>query len=838
MAEHSTVDAFLKEYAIVPGFDGEGEAPADRTLPAHPVDGATWHVGEKEGGSVLVFLARGEIAADVADAARRSQLVVHQSLVPIAAVHELTDDDGTAVAAVVYERVDAPSLSDMARERALRPETVRSIAGQASVALEAARRKGVTHRLLDEDRVFVDADADRVLILGAGVESAALSDLDIVGLTSGAGRGSGEGEPGTVDPDARSLGRILFVGLTGRDSEFFGGSDVVDPQLASARTVPDDLRDITVMALTYVAPQVGDPVYEPQDVHNDLRPWQSLPVTLEAFDPEQRVGAPQPLSAAQLAVMRGEEPPVEDAPADDAPADQAPAAGTVSDQPASESASEPTDPAAASGSTAAGGAFAAGPEGDDAPTSPSVLTDGSADDTTPGAGTAGASTAGAAAAGAATGGAAAAGAADSGAPATQAWGDAIGPAPEFSSRTDRQQTRAEAESAAATGPLRVAGRTESLSGEPATTTGGIAMSSSSSAAAGAAGAAALGAAGSASTGGRTPHDPTGVGSVPTASEAPAPVDPSKPTGAPEPVNPSKRSGRSAPVEPVHPSAAAALTSANDTPRGAGAPAIPVPGRQRSMTEPPTEDTGERDSPSLLRDVVGVAFASDDPDSLSTGDARGDGRSYQSRILIILMIVLVALAGFLAINTVTSVNRDRGVSSEPAKTVEPTATAESEAPAEKSPEPAKSEEPKVEPAALKNAEIVYPEDPSKADYPENAGRINDGDMGTVWKTKEYASEDFGNLRNGMGVLLNFEKKGEVTEVIVHGGEAQGGTLELRTVNPDGTPGDVLASTDLNPGEMSLKPEEPVEAERLMLWSPKPGALPNGRFRVDVAEVEVK
>lgn len=776
-----------------------GEGPdAESGLPIAHADGASWHRGvTAEGESVLAFTARGDFAVDVADAGRRAFLVSAPALVPIREVGEFYEADGIPVTAVLYDDPAASSLAEMTREGALRPETARAVAGQVAEALETARRRGVRHRFLDESRVFVDVDADTVRIIGAGVEAAALDDSVV------------DADALAVNPDVRSIGRILFVGLAGRDPEFFGGADVVDPALASPRTVPDDLSAITRTLLTHEGSDPENPPYTVRAARSDLAPWQSLPVTLEAFDPDQHAGAPQPLSAAALAAMRGDTratPPVDDGNGngngidggESGNADAAGAAGAADTGDVADTGDAPTLARGVDKVDDSAGA----PQSDRDTDSEHPTDSKRCGNSGHGAG----AVAGTALAGAAIGAAGVAAmhgggddhqhtpdsdpskdasnsgsnqstsenSASSSRSTNAAWGDVI------ASNATASQPASAPDSKDESGPIRVAGRTESLAAHIGSEPAKPDFSTRS-------------------------HDAhKGPETAPTANPAPE-LAAKRPALVPPSAMPQPEQ-----QQPVG--------------------IIPVKGR-------PLNNASARDSqdesPSLLRDVVGVAFGSDDAERQSTSNGTRGGT--ESKVILVAAILALVLALVFALTSITSVNRDRDVTSAP--TTEAATT-----PAKNSPEASKeAEEPKEEPGAqapsLQNVEIVYPEDHSKADNPEKAGEMKDGNAETVWKTQRYKGPDYGRLRDGMGVRLSFADTGKVSEVGVTAGEQEGGTIEVRPVDDNNEIGDPVGSGTLSAGkETVIKLDKPVEAKELVLWAPDLGAV-DGGYRLEIAEVRV-
>ena len=70
---------------------------------------------------------------------------------------------------------------------------------------------------------------------------------------------------------------------------------------------------------------------------------------------------------------------------------------------------------------------------------------------------------------------------------------------------------------------------------------------------------------------------------------------------------------------------------------------------------------------------------------------------------------------------------------------------------------------------------------------------------------------------------------------------GGTIERRALNDDGSLGDVRASgAFVADGEVRLDAPEPVETDEVTLWIPElpPDSNEDGRFRARIAEIQVE
>ncbi|MCG7443365.1 lipid II flippase MurJ [Dermabacter vaginalis] len=741
VTEIRSLEELFSSLSLSPALEEKESVGSDR-LPTSSTEGASWHRGVDENGEpILVFVVRGEFAADVLDAARRVSLVNVPGLEAVRDVLESHEGE-TNVTAVIYTDPNLPTLADLTREGALRAETARTIAGRVTATLQEARSKGIRHHHLDEDRVFVDLEHDQVTVLGAGIEDA--GDEGLLHLT----------EPFTLSPDVRAVGRILYVGLAGRGPEFFGSDASFDPSTTSPRTVPSDLGTLTATLLTPLTPNAPADGPRPmtiEDVHEELSPWQSLPVTLEAYDPEQHAGAPVPLAE------RNTSAPVVAGPFEHREQLNAQESGSTDEASVDDATAESSSPVEADHGDSE--ARAEAPETEEAHDEADAPLTGEAETTDKPV-----------------------------AEAEKPWSEVID-APKapsaahmFPGHIDADAHHAPAalteEPTApvappvppAPAPIPVAGREESLAESP-----------------------------------RTPNTND------DAHEAPG-----------RPVV--------APPSAVQHSAPRVRQTAPD----AGV-VIPVQGREASALDPHAPAPHSQQHSSAFRDVMDIALASDTAGSSSAAEGNVS-RSTTARIILVAALLAVILGLVWAITSVTSVGRhDRDVATNPTtQASEEKATEKTEAPKE---EP--SEKPTEAPkplAPLNQVSVVYPPDPAKADKPEDAGRMLDGDPGTVWKTQRYASAEYGHLREGMGVKLDLGD-GEVKNVRVTPGAQQGGTIELRALTEDGQIGDVLASGEVAPGEdLTLTPEKPVDARSLVLWAPNLGAV-DGGFRLEIAEVKV-
>ncbi|WNI30576.1 protein kinase family protein [Streptomyces sp. ITFR-6] len=123
-------------------------------------------------------------------------------------------------------------------------------------------------------------------------------------------------------------------------------------------------------------------------------------------------------------------------------------------------------------------------------------------------------------------------------------------------------------------------------------------------------------------------------------------------------------------------------------------------------------------------------------------------------------------------------------------------------------------------------------------PQDIDHVYDGDVNTYWHTDGYYSADFGNLKEGVGVVLDLGEVQRVRKVDV---TFLGGTTsaELRTSSDATAPTMPNSFSKVAEGSgtnVSLKPGEPVQARYLLVWLTK---LPpsEGTFRGKISDIKV-
>jgi serine/threonine protein kinase len=134
------------------------------------------------------------------------------------------------------------------------------------------------------------------------------------------------------------------------------------------------------------------------------------------------------------------------------------------------------------------------------------------------------------------------------------------------------------------------------------------------------------------------------------------------------------------------------------------------------------------------------------------------------------------------------------------------------------------------------------DPAPGDGDEKSDRAPlaiDSKNATAWTTDGYNSEQFGQLKNGVGLLLDMGRQVRVTEVKVSLPGPTGSVLQLRAGDSSddiGAMSPVARSTDSS-GTITFKPSGAVRARYLLLWFTRL-APDDGRYRGKISDVVVR
>lgn len=826
-------------------------------------EGASWHRARiaRTGEVVTLFLVRGEMALETADAARRTALLDNPRLLPVREVLVLGEDDEDAepLTVVEYPAPSAPPLAALFAQGALRAETARSIVGEAATALEAARRRGLRHQHLDSNRVFVDTASGEVSVLGAGVEAASHPDAEPSGKIASF-------------LDTTALVALLYRGLTGAAPRPDARGRVPRPSHVVDWRIPAELDQLCASTLNDTEDDVP---LTTRDLIAELGPWQSIPVTLEAYDAESahrraawlegREGATGAAGEASAAAA----PAAACAPASSAPE---PAAPTSVDQTAPDAVE--AAPAAASAATAAASAPVAAPATAAPETTPDRAPARASDQEAASEPTDPYEVLGSEATVPGTTHAAAEFVSEleldqhrrpSAFPASLSIAPAPAPEPTPSPAAEAEpriqpepqsqpepqpqtQTRTQTEphpqpTPAADGPESAPAQAPSAPSAPAAAPQPTAPETAAAAAA--AGAAPAAVSGAALAPGLAAAAAPGRTAGPRSASTPDAEHPDDGASARDRDRAadgarSTSTSTSAAARDAEPRTEKLSAVAEESALAAPAGPIVVPGRGRSVTAAPA--AGESFSRgALARDVVAVALNSDDPGSaFARTPAEPAERSRIAQWILLGAALLVILALVFAVTSVTSVMRqgaDGPVQSDNAATsapADPSAAADagaSVAPSEAAPAAA--------PAPTISAVEVLA-DGGDPDHPEDSAAVTDGDPATRWSTRIYKTAQYGGLKANNALRISFAGPSTLTALTVTTAGGQGGVMELYALNPDGSRGAQLATgTFAGEGEVRLAPPAPVEASSVVLVIPElPSDAEKSGFRARIAELRAE
>ncbi|MEW9555670.1 protein kinase family protein [Nonomuraea sp. NPDC050783] len=202
---------------------------------------------------------------------------------------------------------------------------------------------------------------------------------------------------------------------------------------------------------------------------------------------------------------------------------------------------------------------------------------------------------------------------------------------------------------------------------------------------------------------------------------------------------------------------------------------------------------------------------------------GGGGSTLNRVLMTIVVLLVIVAVGVGAWTI---GRSLGSGTEPeAQPTTPSASASS--------------------SSAAAAQVVKPDkargfDPLGDDGDENTDEAKfaiDGKPSTLWKTQSYTSAELGNLKKGVGLLLDMGKSVQVSDVAVTLADASGAGVELKVGGSAdlGSLKTVATAKDAS-GKTTLKPDQAASGQYVLIWFTR---LPAdaGMFRGTIYEVVV-
>jgi hypothetical protein len=132
------------------------------------------------------------------------------------------------------------------------------------------------------------------------------------------------------------------------------------------------------------------------------------------------------------------------------------------------------------------------------------------------------------------------------------------------------------------------------------------------------------------------------------------------------------------------------------------------------------------------------------------------------------------------------------------------------------------------------------DPGSRDGQEQSSSVPnayDGDLSTLWSTDGYNSATFGNLKPGVGLLVDLGSPVALSAVQV-GMSSGGADVELRAANAPGEGADDFTVVTRVRGAKqvaSLKPNAPTPSRYWLVWFTKLPKADDGKYRLGVAEL---
>ncbi|MFF4015557.1 protein kinase family protein [Streptomyces sp. NPDC001843] len=146
-----------------------------------------------------------------------------------------------------------------------------------------------------------------------------------------------------------------------------------------------------------------------------------------------------------------------------------------------------------------------------------------------------------------------------------------------------------------------------------------------------------------------------------------------------------------------------------------------------------------------------------------------------------------------------------------------------------------------PIAISKAWDFDPFSTDHSEKPADIGKVYDNSTATYWQTDYYLSSKFGNLKSGVGVILDLGKAQQVGKVTV---TFLGDTsVELRSANADAGSRPVSFSAYAKVAQGSgttveLKPGKSLKSRYLLVWLTKlPFQPDDGHWRGRVADIKV-
>ncbi|WP_019548108.1 hypothetical protein [Streptomyces sulphureus] len=158
-----------------------------------------------------------------------------------------------------------------------------------------------------------------------------------------------------------------------------------------------------------------------------------------------------------------------------------------------------------------------------------------------------------------------------------------------------------------------------------------------------------------------------------------------------------------------------------------------------------------------------------------------------------------------------------------------------------PAPTKETDPTGEPIKVAGVEDFDPESADGQENPEDVDDAVDDDPTTYWPTsKYYGQPNFGNLKSGVGLILDLGKLQQVSEVQVDFLGTTRAEIHAAPRSATGMPTSLGGFEKVSGGtgeKLKLKAKKPVRTQYVLLWLTKLPLSEDGNYRGRVAEVRV-
>lgn len=209
---------------------------------------------------------------------------------------------------------------------------------------------------------------------------------------------------------------------------------------------------------------------------------------------------------------------------------------------------------------------------------------------------------------------------------------------------------------------------------------------------------------------------------------------------------------------------------------------------------------------------------------------------QSAIVLVLILALLG-AGIYFVSSV--VGGDGEPSADPTQTPTPTSAPTTGGPTTEGPTP--TEDPEEEWAVGDSVEIVgitsYDPEGDGNERNDLAAFAIDGDPTTEWRSRRYLAPNWGNLKSGVGLVLDMGESTPVTEVEVTFARGDNGAEVYVNDTPDLDGATEIGADDPVSGTWTVTADEPAEGRYVVVWFTRAWTGPDGE-RVHVTEIDVR